>query len=227
LTRAYFNNGDYYGATDAQTMLIEMGDPNPRTLTARASYRMMNGYYDEAQLDLERAYSLDTSDQMVRFNLARNCICRGDDATARDLLLGNISFEKDASAQAETRIFLAQILEKSEDSTDIQRAAEHYQIAVSMYERTLQIERSSATHYMWLGIATLGLNDAAAAIDYLRIADFLETRPFYSGMIHLWLAKAYLRSGMADDARAHLAQVLSTASADYHQREARAYLEQM
>jgi len=226
LTRAYFNNGDYYGATDAQTRLLEMGDPDPKRLMGRASYRMMNGYYDEAKQDLEAAYALDTLDQTVKFNLARNYIYRGDETTARELLMGNFRMGKDATAQAETRIFLAQILEKSGDSTDVRVAAGLYQQAISMYERTLQVQRSSATQYMWLGIAWLGLDDAAAAIDYLRIADFLETRPYYSGMIHLWLAKAYLRSGMEADARAHFAKVLATASADYHQREARTYLEQ-
>jgi len=227
LTRAYFNTGDYYGATEAQTKMIELGNDSPRTLMARAAYRMMNGYYDEARQDLEKAHSSDTTDQMVRFNLAVNCIYRGDEAAAKDLLLNNISFGKEASAQAETRIFLAQILEKSKDSADIKQAAEHYRVAASMYERTLQIQRSSATHYLWLGIATFGLNEVTTAIDYLRVADFLETRPFYSGMIHLWLGKAYLRSGMEDEARAHLTQVLSMASADYHQSEARTYLEQL
>lgn len=226
LSRAYYNNGDYYGATDAKTRLIEMGYSGARTLMARASYRMMNGYYDEARQDLQEAFALDTTDQMVRFNLALNCIYLEDEASARDLLLNNMSFDKEAVAQTETRIFLAQILQKSADTADIRLASEHYQFAAAMLERTLQVQRSSAPQYMWLGIAMLGLNDSAAAIDHLRVAEFLETRPYYSGMIQLWLGKALLRSGMTEEARVHLAQVLSTASADYHQREARAYLEQ-
>jgi hypothetical protein len=50
---------------------------------------------------------------------------------------------------------------------------------------------------------------------------FLETRPFYQGMIKLWLGKVADIRGERRVARDYYQQVLAGASAHYHQEEAR------
>ena len=96
-----------------------------------------------------------------------------------------------------------------------------------MYRGILQANSSNSSVYMWMGIAYLGLDDYTNAINNLHIAEFLESRPFYQGMIALWLGKAYLNSNNSEQAKEYLAQVLSYASADYHQVEAKELLNQI
>ncbi|UCD64924.1 MAG: hypothetical protein JSW34_05700 [Candidatus Zixiibacteriota bacterium] len=226
LKRAHFFNGNYYDAAAIQEALIAVGDTGARSWMARGSYEMMNGRYAEALKHFEQARGLDTTDEMVHFNLALYYINQGDPATARDILLNNISFAKEARAQGETRIFLANILADSEAEEDRKTAERLYQEVINIYQQTLSIRRSSPTHYLWMGIAYLGLGEIETGIDHLKVADFLESRPFYQGMINLWLGKGHLRSGHKEAAGEYFARVLAISSADYHQREARAYLEQ-
>jgi Flp pilus assembly protein TadD len=227
LKRACFFTGDYYEATRVQEAMLQIDSTDATGWMARGSYRMMNGYYDEALADLLKARSLDPSNQMIALNLAMNYIYRGQEASAGEILHENITDGKGAMAQSEIRILLAEILEKSNDSTDRKRARDYYQAAASILQQTLSIRRSSATQYLWLAMALLGLEETEGAIEHLQIAEFLETRPFYTGMINLWLGKAYAQSGRKQQARDHLAKVLAVAAADYHQREAQKYLEQL
>ncbi len=227
LRQAYFYNGDYYGADSAQSLIVKLNTADASARMARGSYRMMNGYYDEALADFQEAHSLDSTNQVVNFNLALNYLYRGDTAMAGSILEGNITGGKGSMAQGESRIFLGNILKSSGDSSSIRIAEQYFQQASNMYQQSLSLQRSSASHYMWLGIAQLGLNDAEGAINFLRVADFLATQPFYTGMINLWLGKAYLQMGQDKTASDYLARVLTNASADYHQQEARRYLEQL
>jgi tetratricopeptide (TPR) repeat protein len=227
LKRACFFTGDYYEATSVQEAMLKIDSADATGWMARGSYRMMNGYYDEALADLLKAQSLDPSNQMIAFNLAMNHIYRGQETAAAEILRENITGGKGALAQSEIRILLAEILEKSNDSSDREKAREYYQTAADISQQTLSIRRSSATDYLWLAMALLGLDETEGATEYLQVAEFLETRPFYTGMINLWLGKAYAQSGKKQQARDHLAKVLAVAAADYHQREAQKYLEQL
>jgi uncharacterized protein HemY len=94
-----------------------------------------------------------------------------------------------------------------------------------MYDQQLRLHRASPTAYLWLGIAFLGLGDTGLAAERLRTALFLETRPFYLGMINLWLGKVADALGDRAAARDSYGKVLMLPSADYHQKEARKYLD--
>lgn len=224
--KAYFSLGDYYTADSMQTLIIRIDTTNALSWMTRGSYRMMNGDYDKALADFQKAAAMDTASQTIRFNLALCYLYRGQTGQAKDLLWKNVSTQKGASAQGETRIYLAHILNNSGDSAQVETAKHYLQEAVAMYQQSLSVNRSVASNYLWLGIALTELNEATLALEYLQVAEFLEMRPFYSGMIDLWLGKAYDRLGQPEKAREYLSRVLAASSADYHQREARTYLEQ-
>lgn len=227
LRRSHFFNGDYYKAAEIQRRLIDADSSDATAWMARGSYEMMNGLYPEALADFQQALALDSTNHMVNLNLALYYINQEQPARAKEILENNFGTGKEARAQGETRIFLADLLKNSDDAAQRDLAKRYYQEAIAGYEQTLNIRRASASQYMWLGAALLGLDDVEAAIGYLAMAEFLETRPFYMGMIHLLTGKAYLQSGRNDLAEEHFAEVLAVASADYHQRQAKAYLEQL
>lgn len=224
LVRAYFFTGDYYEATNAQKALVAVEKENARNLMALAAYKMMNGYYDEAKADLEKAHALDTADYLVQFNLAMNALFTGDTAQAKSILQDLVS-NPTSSSRAESMIFLGHILKNSPDIADRTQARMYFQQAIQAYDQELQVHKASPTAYMWLGIAFLGLEDTDMAADHLQTALFLETRPFYLGMIYLWLGKVIDVLGDRETAETYYGKVLSLSSADYYQKEARTYLE--
>lgn len=225
LKRAYFFNGNYYKATEYQKKLLEIVDNKAVDWMSLGSYQMMHGAYDEAFANYQKAKQLDTLNLMINFNIALYYLNTHQIDKAREILEKNLVDARYAEAQGESRIFLAYILSKTGKREDQQRAAELYNTALNMFNASLQANSSSPSVYMWIGIAQLGLYDYKNAIDYLQLAEFLETRPFYQGMIDLWLGKAYLADKQQDKAIESFQKVIAGNSADYHQSEARALLE--
>lgn len=227
LKRSSFFLGNYYKAAEYQQELLKVNDTNATGWMALGSYEMMNGEYDKSLKDFQKAESLDTASQMIKFNLALYYVNRGDDKKARELLMTNFSNDKGSSAQGESRVLLANILKNSKNKSDREQAGKYFLQAVNMYKGLLEANPSAPSTYMWLGIAHLGLYEYDKAINNLHIAEFIESRPFYVGMIQLWLGKAYLAAGNKEEAKKYFSKVFSTSSAVYHQDEAKKLLEEL
>ena len=67
----------------------------------------------------------------------------------------------------------------------------------------------------------LGAGELGVAQGYLETAAFLDNRPFYFGMTNLWLGKLFDSRGNHQKAQEYYSEVLTGASAAYHQKEAR------
>ncbi len=225
LKRACFYNGDYYSATDVQYQLVQLESSSARQWKALGSYRMMNGLYDEAAKDLFTAFDLDSTDQSVRFNLAMLYIHRGEIDQARKQLEVVMENPSKGGPDLGSMIVLAELLRESDDKSDQALAEQYFIQAIRALEASLQTGGPAPTVHLWLGMSYLGLDKYKAAESYLKGALFLETRPFYLGMTHLYLGKLADLKGDREAAKEHYAQVLAISSATYHQRQARQYLE--
>jgi Flp pilus assembly protein TadD len=224
LERAYFFVGDYHRATSVQMALTNLDTSSAKNWLTLAAYKMMNGRYEEARLDLLRAQSLDSTYQTAKFNLALNYLFTDNEEKCRKMLKDLVS-NPTQEVGAESRIYLANILRASQEEDDRAMAITYYKEAVPMYDQQLRLHKASPTAYLWLGIAFLGLDDTDMAANHLRTALFLETRPFYLGMINLWLGKVADALGDRAAARDFYGKVLLLPSADYHQKEAQKYLD--
>ena len=222
--RACFFTGDYTGAIAAQEELLRLDGASVSGLMSLGTYKMMRGRYDESYDDLMRALSLDSTDRLVTFNLALNHMFRDNRAEASKLLRTLVDDSTMSGPVAESRVYLAGILRESDSEQDRQQTDRLYSDAVNFLNAALRGQPSSPAVHMWLGIAHLGRGETDRADNYLESALFLETRPFYQGMIHLWLGKAADLKGDRDKALEHYSQVLALAAADYHQNEARRYI---
>jgi tetratricopeptide (TPR) repeat protein len=225
LVLAYFFNGDYFNAAASQKLLHKMSSKNESHLIGLAGYDMMNGEYDEALKNLKAARAGDSADAVLRFNLGLNYLCQGDTAGAQREWNNLVHDASVGQLNGESRIMLGLVLRNSGNLADKQQAQDLFTIGIALFNQQMQADPSIPNPYMWTGIALLGLNDADNSYDQLTQALFLESRPFYRGMINLWLGKAADLRGKRDLARKHYADVIAGAAAAYHHEEALKYLE--
>ncbi len=224
LKRAYFLTGDYYGAASAQKVLLGIDSINSMGWMALAGYEMMNGIYDTARSHLEIAAELNPENAVIQFNLGLNYLLMYDTTKARQKF-NDIIVSNNTSAPPEARIMLAELLRATGNDTDKSKAMTYYNDALSIYQQQASRGEPMPTAQLWMGVASLGLDDTGNAFNFLELANFLETRPFYLGMINLWLGKLADIRGDHETAKSYYGVVLSLPSADYHQREARKYIE--
>jgi tetratricopeptide (TPR) repeat protein len=222
LERACFFTGDYYGAIDAKAELLTMDTTGSASRMTIGAYRMMSGQYDSAGANFQAALAQNPSDKIVAFNLALWHLYSTDDtARAKELLTGAGGTTAEGSSMFEARIRLAEILRQSKNVEDRKEARELFQQGVNGLLPQLQANMASTSTMLWLGAGYLGLGDSPTASDFLNTALMLESRPFYQGLIYLYLGKVSDHLGDHDGARAWYGRVLGILSADYHQREAK------
>ncbi|MDF1543484.1 MAG: tetratricopeptide repeat protein [bacterium] len=224
LKRAYFNTGDYYRALETQEALLTLQN-TAQDWMGMGLYRMMSGDYEKAYSDLLTAQSEDTTSSLIRFNLALNTLIRGDTAAAIERFKGMLVPGKDATGQSESRVILGKLLKGSEDKNEKALAATYFSEATATFTRAVQAGQPAPVYQMWLGISFLGSDDTDNAYNHLQTALYLEQRPFYLGMINLWLGKLADLTGDRKAARDFYGAVLANNSAAYHQAEAQQYIE--
>ena len=224
LKRAYFYSGDYYSATDVQQQLVQLQSNSAMQWMTLGTYRMMNGYYDEAKKDLKTAFSLDSTNHSILFNLAMNCLHRDDQTKATEYLQNIIDNPSKDGPHVGAMIMLGNILHDSDDEKKQAIGREYFLQAIRGLETSLQSGTPAPSTHLWLGMACIGVDEFDAARGYLEGALFLETRPFYLGMAHLWLGKLYDLTGAREKAEDNYSRVLALPSAAYHQAEAERYL---
>ncbi len=222
LVRSNFVTGNYYDAEASQARLLTR-DSSANNWISLASYQMMAGKFPDALVSLERARAKDSANPILQFNRAVHSFYTGDQQAARTLLSGLVAVNKGVGV--ESRVMLGNILMRSKIAVDRKAALGYFNDAIALANSRLKPGQPAPSDQMWSGIAYLGLGDTASANAYLQTAQFIETRPFYLGMISLWLGKCADIRGERKLARDYYGQVLAQASADYHQREAREYLE--
>jgi tetratricopeptide (TPR) repeat protein len=207
-----------------QQQLVQLQSSSATQWMTLGTYRMMNGYYDEAEKDLKTAFSLDSTDHSVLFNLAMNCLYRDDQTKAKEYLQNIIDNPSKDGPHVGAMIMLGNILHDSDDEKKQAIGREYFLQAIRGLETSLQSGTPAPSTHLWLGMACIGVDELDAARGYLEGALFLETRPFYLGMIHLWLGKLDDLTGAREKAVENYSKVLALPSAAYHQAEAEAYL---
>ena len=224
LERSAFFRGNYYEASTAKQATLKI-ENDARGLMSLGTYQMMNGLFDEAKANLDRAQEMNSSSQLIKFNLGLWHQVTGDEEQARKYWTDIVVNPIDGSAQAESRILLGHQLLKTGDEKDRAQAITYFTEGVGMFEQTLRQHNASPSNEMWAGIGYAGLGDTETAYNRLSTALFLETRPFHLGFINLWLGKVTDLMGERQVARDYFGQVVGMPSAVYHQAEAKMYLD--
>lgn len=226
LVRASFSLGNYYDAVEYQSVLAEIQSDYSANWLALAAYQMMNGMYDDAVGSLGRARALDSTSQLVDFNLAMHALNTGDVENGWQMLAGIILRNTGGGPQAEARALYGNQLSLSDSEADKALARQYCSEAVNTFSQSIRMGNASPDAYLWSGIAYLGLGDTGNAWDHLWLARFIDLRPFYEGLANLWLGKVADVMGDHETAEEFYGLVISGATAEYHQAEARRLTEE-
>ena len=224
LSRTAFFAGEFYDAAEYQASYLGLNDSLAGDWLKLASYQMMVGDYDQAAATLKRGSDLDPANNIIIFNRGLLALHTGDTAQAK-VLFNEVLKSDSPEARLESQLTLAELLRFSGNEQDRQSAEAFCREAVAALSSQDQRHNPSAAQAMWLGIAYLGIDDTGNADDFLRTALYLETRPFYKGLTYLWLGKVADIRGERTLAKDYYSNVLSGASAKYHQEEARRWLQ--
>jgi tetratricopeptide (TPR) repeat protein len=144
-----------------------------------------------------------------------------DTVRAKELLTEAGGESAEGSSMYESQIKLAEILKQSKNVEDRRQARDLFQKGVNGFLVQLQTNMASPSAMLWLGAGYLGLGDSPTAGDFLTSALMLESRPFYQGLIYLYMGKVSDHLGDHEGARGWYGRVLNILSTDYHQREAK------
>lgn len=224
LKRASFYIGDYEQAIESLERQLILDSTRALNWMVLGNYKMITGRYDSGFDDLQRALSIDPDYSMVQFNIALFYRYTGNPEEAEKLLREMIDKPGKTGLPGESRIMLAEILQQRNKGDDSTQAVRLFHEAVMMFSTAVQANAGSATAHVWLAIAHMGRGDAGNALQHLQVAEYIETRPLYHGLISLTLGKLADLSSDHEAAGQYYNRVLSGASADYHMAEARRYL---
>lgn len=224
LKRSSFYVGDYEQAIEALEHQLDKDTTRAFNWMVLGNYKMIAGRYDEGFADLQRALSIDPNYKTVQFNMALYYRYTGHPEKARKLLQEGIDNPGKTGLPGESRIMLAEILRQRNKGDDSAQALRLFHEAVTMFTTAAQADAGSATAHIWLAIAHMGRGDNGNSLQHLQVAEFIETRPLYHGLINLTLGKLADLSLDHEAAALYYNRVLSGASADYHMTEARRYL---
>lgn len=221
LVRASFSAGNYYEAIEHQLVLTELQPDYSANWLALSAYQMMNGIYDEAVISLGRAQALDSTSQLVDFNLAMHALNTGDTEYGWQMLAGIILRGTAGGPQAEARALYGNQLSLSDSEDDKALAIQYCTEAINAFGQSIRTGNASPDAYLWSGIAYLGMGDTGNAWDHLWLARFIDLRPFYEGLANLWLGKVADVMDDHETAKEFYGLVISGPTAEYHQAEAR------
>lgn len=225
LVRSSFFVGDYEAAASYQRRLLKTENETGAEWMSLASYSMMKGDYKEAGELLDNARQMDTANNLITFNTGVNYLAQHDTVDAIASFEKVIKHNSTSWGLIESWSLLGSLLAGQKDAALAARGKNYLRQAVDLLSREASRHNPSASRLMWMGIAFLGLEDNGGAYDALSLAQYLETRTFYQGMIELWLGKLADRRGDRDLAIGHYRKVIDGPYAQFHRDEAKQLIE--
>ncbi len=226
LGNAYYLVGNYPEAQKVYQRWSDADTTKAERHFVLGNLSWINGDLKTAKTAYQRACHKDTVYAVNLINLGKLYWALGQKDSA--LYYFDLAEKKKPEPPEACELFLAYVkyFVEKKDGLKVQ---ENFQKAKNAAAILVQTKPEEAWPYLKLGETYL----AASAIDpakldstelYLKLAEFLEDRPYYYGQILLTLGKTYLVHKQIDSAKATLKQVLALPSGYQEKKEARELL---
>ena len=104
LVRSHYFVGDYYSATEYQQIIAHMDSTSAVQTMQVGTYQMMNGLYDEALEHFQTAYALDSTNNLILFNMGLAYLYTDQRIKAADMFARVLANTASGAAQARAEL---------------------------------------------------------------------------------------------------------------------------
>ena len=204
LAYVYYLKGDYDQAEKYYLQVLSADTLNLEYMQNLGNIAGILGDYDKARRYYLKEISLDSTYVEARIQLAKVQTNTGDLLYAKDNLERIETTKLGSESQVEIFSNLGIIYQKL---GEVEPAKANFDKAL-FYGRRFVVEfPDSPISYLKLGDAFFNKSEVDSAINFYKIAEFLETKPYYRGKILLAMGKAYRQKQEEAKAREYFQEV--------------------
>jgi tetratricopeptide (TPR) repeat protein len=217
LAYLFYLKGEYDESEKYYLEALNKDSLNTEYLYILGNLNYLKGRYDEARKLYQKVAFLDSTYVEAYIKLGELDLLQGD------LLLGQEQFSKAETLKTPSQnkvdiyLGLGKIFEKLQKPEEAQ---ESFEKALNFSQDFLFVYPEDPLPYLKKGEVFFNLGEMDSAINYLKIAEFLEDRPLYQGRVFLALGKAYKKKGDLKKANEYYNEVLDLPTGFEEKKEA-------
>jgi tetratricopeptide (TPR) repeat protein len=217
LAYLFYLEGEYDESEKYYQEALSRDSLNAEYIYTIGNIDYLKGRYDEARKLYEKAVLLDSDYVEVYIKLGELDLLEGDLLLAQDHFTKAESMKTSSQDKVDIYLGLGKVLEKLHKQEEAQ---ESFKKGLNFSEYFISGYQENPLPYLKKGELFFNLGEIDSAINYFKIAEFLEDEPLYQGRVFLALGKAYEKNGDRKRAVGYYKEVLDLPSGFEEKREA-------
>lgn len=213
----HYLKGEYDEAGKYYQEALSRDSLNVEYLYIIGNINYLKGRYDEARKFYSQCLLLDSNYVGAFIKLGELDLIKGDLLLAQDHLHKAEGMKANDQDKVDIYLGLGRVFEKLQQP---ENAQESFRKALNFSEYFLSGYSENPLPYLKKGELLFNLGEIDSAINYFKIAEFLEDKPLYRGRILLALGKAYEKKGNRKGAIEYYNEVLDLPTGFEEKREA-------
>ncbi len=217
LAYLHYLKGEYDKSQGYYAQVLRRDSLNAEYLYIIGNTHYLLGKYDQAREFYQKALFSDSSHAEAYIKLGDLDLLEGRLLSAQDHFNRAEAIKAGGQAKVDTYSGLGKVFRKLQDG---EKAKESFKKALEFSEYFLLSYPDDPLPYLKKGECFFHLEEIDSAINYFKIAEFLEDRPLYRGRVLLALGKAYQKKGDRKRAEEYYTRVLDLPAGFQEKREA-------
>jgi len=217
LAYLHYLKGEYDKSEKYYLEVLSRDSLNAEYLYIIGNTNYLRGRYDEAREYYQKAVLLDSSYVEAYIKLGELELLEGNLLFAQDHFNEAEAIESRNQAKVDIYSGRAKVFQELDQE---EKAKESFKKALDFSERFLFSYSEDPLPYLKKGELFFKLGEIDSAINYFRIAEFLEDKPLYRGRVLLALGKAYDEKGDRKRAEEYYKDVLDLPTGFQEKKEA-------
>jgi tetratricopeptide (TPR) repeat protein len=220
LFNAYYVNGEYEKSAACVRKMFNYYSPERNQLPL-ANMLLSSGHVDSAKYYYQLAAKSDSANDLIPYKLGQIEFFQDNLSKSHEYFAKLIGTSQSIPFRIDGHYYIGRIhlLEGNSDSAEY-----YFTRALNGAKGLLSSSPDNPLYNLRAGEATIYLGEVDVALEYLKLAEYVELRPFYLGRILLNLGKAYDLSGDRNTAQKYYQHVIDIRSAYYDKADAQKFL---
>jgi tetratricopeptide (TPR) repeat protein len=217
LAYLHYLKGEYDKSKEYYLEALSTDSLNAEYLYIIGNASYLQGRHDEAKKFYQTALQLDSSYVEAYIKLGELDLLEGNLLLAQDHFNKAEAIKTNSQAKVDIYSGLGKVFQKLHQE---EKAKESFKKALDFSEYFLFSYSEDPLPYLKKGELFFNLGEIDSAINYFKIAEFLEDRPLYRGRVLLALGKTYQKKGDRKRAEEYYSDVLDLPTGFQERKEA-------